>query len=93
MLTSSAPKREANANETNVETDSAKVPGSPTLADAEGTTTDEASPTSSQLQDRGPVLRTLADEVDGDEFISDAVNYKLLMEKLDKLLEKLDLEA
>jgi ankyrin repeat and BTB/POZ domain-containing protein 1 len=91
MLTSTAPKREANANETNVEIDSAKVPGGPTLA--EGMTTDEASPTSSQLQDRGPVLRTLADEVDGDEFISDAVNYKLLMEKLDKLLEKLDLEA
>lgn len=45
------------------------------------------------LRDGGPVMRTLDGEVAGDEFARDAVNYQILLNKLDQLLEKLNLEA
>ncbi|KAN0067102.1 hypothetical protein V8E54_014749 [Elaphomyces granulatus] len=98
LLTGNAPKREANANETKIATDSTEATGRPALADnggadVERTIAAEASSASSQLQDHGPAIRTLGDEVASDEFASDAINYQLLMEKLDKLLERLDLEA
>lgn len=44
-------------------------------------------------QDLGPIIRTLDGEVAGDEFASDAINYQILLQKLDRLLENLDLDA
>ncbi|RHZ45027.1 ankyrin repeat and BTB/POZ domain protein [Aspergillus thermomutatus] len=43
--------------------------------------------------EHGPVIRTLDGEIAGDEFSKDAINYQILMEKLDRLLEELNLEA
>ncbi|PLB49242.1 ankyrin repeat and BTB/POZ domain protein [Aspergillus steynii IBT 23096] len=43
--------------------------------------------------DHAPVIRTLDGEVAGDEFTKDAINYEILMAKLDKILEDLDLDA
>lgn len=40
-----------------------------------------------------PVIRTLDGQVAGDEFSRDATNYQILLNKLDQLLEKLDLDA
>ncbi|RMJ22842.1 BTB POZ domain-containing protein [Aspergillus sp. HF37] len=42
---------------------------------------------------RHPAVKTLDGQVAGDEFSQDAMNYEILMEKLDGVLEKLDLEA
>lgn len=42
---------------------------------------------------RRPAITTLDGQVAGDEFSKDAMNYEILMEKLDDVLEKLDLEA
>lgn len=44
-------------------------------------------------KDHAPVIRTLDGEVAGDEFTKDAVNYEILMAKLDRILEDLDLDA
>ncbi|KAK2746511.1 hypothetical protein FQN57_003137 [Myotisia sp. PD_48] len=41
----------------------------------------------------GPVIRTLDGEVVGDEFARDEIDYRILLEKLDNLLERLNLEA
>ncbi|PBP27701.1 BTB/POZ domain containing protein [Diplocarpon rosae] len=38
-------------------------------------------------------IRTLDGEVAGDEFAADAINYQVLLEKIDRLLEKLKLDA
>ena len=38
-------------------------------------------------------IRTLDGEVAGDEFAADAINYQVLLGKIDKLLEKLKLDA
>ncbi|KAL1863624.1 hypothetical protein Plec18167_000720 [Paecilomyces lecythidis] len=40
-----------------------------------------------------PVIRTLDGQIAGDEFDSDAINYQILLDKLDSLLERLDLDA
>lgn len=40
-----------------------------------------------------PVFETLDGEVTNDEFAKDAINYQILMDKLDRLLENLNLEA
>ncbi|KKA19012.1 Ankyrin repeat and BTB/POZ domain protein [Rasamsonia emersonii CBS 393.64] len=40
-----------------------------------------------------PIIRTLDGDIVEDEFDSDAINYKILLEKLDRLLEKLNLDA
>lgn len=40
-----------------------------------------------------PVFETLDGEVTNDEFSKDAINYEILMDKLDQLLENLNLEA
>lgn len=42
---------------------------------------------------QAPIIRTLDGKVVEDEFRSDAVNYQILMEKLDRLLERLNLDA
>ncbi|KAL8735832.1 MAG: hypothetical protein Q9181_002680 [Wetmoreana brouardii] len=41
----------------------------------------------------GGGIRTLDGEIAGDEFASDAINYQILLGKIDKLLEKLKLDA
>ncbi|RHZ57587.1 hypothetical protein CDV55_103325 [Aspergillus turcosus] len=46
-----------------------------------------------RTREHGPVIRTLDGEIAGDEFSKDAINYQILMEKLDRLLEELNLEA
>ena len=38
-------------------------------------------------------IRTLDGELAGDEFASDAINYRVLLEKIDTLLERLDLDG
>lgn len=38
-------------------------------------------------------IRTLDGEIAGDEFASDAINYKVLLRKIDALLERLNLDA
>lgn len=44
-------------------------------------------------QAHAPVIRTLDGAVVEDEFSEDAMNYEILLEKLDNLLERLNLEA
>lgn len=39
------------------------------------------------------VIRTLDGEIAGDEFASDALNYQILLGKIDTLLENLKLDA
>jgi len=39
------------------------------------------------------ILRTLDGEIAGDEFLSDALNYQILLGKIDGLLESLKLDA
>jgi hypothetical protein len=38
-------------------------------------------------------VRTLNGDVVEDEFASDAVNYQILLEKIDRMLERLKLDA
>ena len=38
-------------------------------------------------------IRTLDGEIAGDEFASDAVNYQILLNKIDRLLDRLKLDA
>lgn len=40
-----------------------------------------------------PIIRTLDGAIVEDEFDSDAINYQILLEKLDRLLERLNLDA
>ncbi|KAG9546960.1 hypothetical protein KCU77_g20271, partial [Aureobasidium melanogenum] len=39
------------------------------------------------------VIRTLDGEIAGDEFAQDAINYQILLGKIDNLLDKLTLDA
>lgn len=41
----------------------------------------------------GANIRTLDGELVEDEFDSDSINYQILLEKIDKLLERLKLDA
>lgn len=45
------------------------------------------------LIDQNTVIRTLDGVVVEDEFDKDAINYRILLDKLDRLLERLDLDA
>lgn len=38
-------------------------------------------------------IRTLDGNIAGDEFAADAINYQILLEKIDRLLERLNLDA
>jgi ankyrin repeat/BTB/POZ domain-containing protein 1 len=40
-----------------------------------------------------PVIRTLDGEIAGDEFAQDAINYQILLGKIDRLLDELKLDA
>jgi hypothetical protein len=44
-------------------------------------------------ENTGPVIRTLDGQIAGDEFSRDAMDYQILLNKLDRLLEKLNLDA
>ncbi|CAG8428869.1 unnamed protein product [Penicillium salamii] len=46
-----------------------------------------------QSQEQGPEIRALDGALVVDEFSEDAMNYEILLEKLDDLLERLNLEA
>ncbi|CAG7941856.1 unnamed protein product [Penicillium salamii] len=48
---------------------------------------------SQQPQENGPEIRALDGALVVDEFSEDAMNYEILLEKLDDLLERLNLEA
>lgn len=41
----------------------------------------------------GGAVRTLDGEVAGDEFTQDAINYQILLGKIDRLLDRLRLDA
>lgn len=41
----------------------------------------------------GGVIRTLDGELAGDEFAQDAMNYQILLGKIDRLLDRLTLDA
>jgi ankyrin repeat/BTB/POZ domain-containing protein 1 len=53
----------------------------------------ETQPVAAQVPEHGPIIKTLDGDVVEDEFDSDAINYQILLEKLDRLLEKLNLDA
>lgn len=62
-------------------------------ADGHGqTAVDKAEPQAAQLTP-GTVVRTLDGEAVSDEFESDALNYQLLLQKIDIMLDKLKLDA
>ena len=61
--------------------------------DISGNNTNTNSNAATAAVPSGPVVRTLDGQLATDEFESDAINYQVLMEKLDLLLEKLNLEA
>lgn len=42
---------------------------------------------------RNGEIKTLDGDIAGDEFAADAINYQVLLEKVDRLLEKLKLDA
>ncbi|OBT93903.1 hypothetical protein VE01_08222 [Pseudogymnoascus verrucosus] len=54
---------------------------------------DDKIPQESMESIYGANIRTLDGEVVGDEFDSDSINYQILLEKIDKLLERLKLDA
>jgi ankyrin repeat and BTB/POZ domain-containing protein 1 len=51
----------------------------------------ETDPKSNQFSNRQ--IRTLDGDIAGDEFASDAINYQVLLRKIDALLERLKLDA
>jgi ankyrin repeat/BTB/POZ domain-containing protein 1 len=44
-------------------------------------------------QEPAGVIRTLDGEIAGDEFAQDALNYQILLNKIDNLLDRLKLDA
>lgn len=54
---------------------------------------DDTDRPSRKEQDHRHVIRNLNGEIAVDEFDKDAMNYQILMDKLDRILERLDLEA
>jgi len=50
-------------------------------------------PTQDSLDHNNLVIRTLDGEIAGDEFAQDAINYQILLNKIDNLLDKLTLDA
>ncbi|WEW61417.1 hypothetical protein PRK78_006907 [Emydomyces testavorans] len=84
-------------------TSSSSLSGTPISSSSQGSKTPEEdegigvtvdpAPQFSKDGPIGPVIRTLDGAIAGDEFARDAVNYQILLNKLDRLLEKLDLDA
>lgn len=50
-------------------------------------------PPQDSLDNHNLVIRTLDGEIAGDEFAQDAINYQILLNKIDNLLDKLTLDA
>jgi hypothetical protein len=68
------------------------------LDDPSGETTkenalDAGSWTNIDEQEPAGVIRTLDGEIAGDEFAQDALNYQILLNKIDNLLDRLKLDA
>lgn len=71
------------------------------IADAATKNVDEITDRTARLQVNDPALdpfmngeiKTLDGDIAGDEFAADAINYQVLLGKIDKLLEKLKLDA
>lgn len=61
-------------------------------AQALGDPASPALPDTTTIQAAG-AIRTLDGDLAGDEFASDAINYQILLGKIDRLLERLDLDA
>jgi ankyrin repeat/BTB/POZ domain-containing protein 1 len=49
--------------------------------------------TALENQEPAGVIRTLDGEIAGDEFAQDALNYQILLNKIDNLLDRLKLDA
>jgi hypothetical protein len=63
-------------------------------ADFDGTTLDIVPvPNGHEEVIQGGVIRTLDGEEAGDEFAQDALNYQILLNKIDSLLDQLKLDA
>lgn len=45
------------------------------------------------INSNGGAVRTLDGEIAGDEFARDAINYQILLNKIDRLLDRLKLDA
>lgn len=86
MLTANAPKNWYAKAEN--QTDTSEKPAEKSAGEA----VSHAAP-ETQVAEHGPIIRTLDGDIVEDEFDSDAINYKILLEKLDRLLEKLNLDA
>lgn len=52
-----------------------------------------STPPQDSLDHNTLVIRTLDGEIAGDEFAQDAINYQILLNKIDSLLDKLTLDA
>ena len=50
-------------------------------------------PPQDALDNHNLVIRTLDGEIAGDEFAQDAINYQILLNKIDNLLDRLTLDA
>ncbi|KAF2281403.1 uncharacterized protein EI97DRAFT_368181 [Westerdykella ornata] len=61
--------------------------------DLEGKEPEDALVPDIEAQIAAGAVRTLDGELAGDEFAQDAINYQILLGKIDRLLEKLNLEA
>lgn len=68
-----------------------KIENSP--RDLPQTALDSAEAHAVQAHLQGGVVRTLDGELAGDEFAQDAMNYQILLGKIDALLDKLRLDA
>ena len=81
-----------NKNDANGEANWGEIDGFDATNHAVHDTTD-GSATNTMNQMTTGAIRTLDGEIAGDEFASDAINYQLLLEKIDALLERLKLDA
>lgn len=63
--------------------------------DAFNSTSKKTAPSDRPARGNEPVghVRTLAGDIAGDEFDADAINYRILLRKIDDLLERLKLDA
>lgn len=63
--------------------------------DASHSISKSSAPVDPQVNDKDLVgrIRTLEGDIAGDEFDADAINYQILLGKIDNLLERLKLDA
>lgn len=97
MMEEEARQQNAEANAPDTEKDLDKVTKGVEVLDIPGHAPDKrrdfpARP-AQVAHDHRPAIKTIDGQVAEDEFSKDAMNYQILMEKLDSLLENLNLEA